>query len=360
MKAITLLLLLLTQICFTQSDVVSETLRQIEIKDDTIRSVYEWVTDNIKYDVNKLNDIKKGSKSRKPSGFKTEEEYKSHLLNKVGNQKKGVCEDYALLFNSLVKKLGYDAYIIEGYTKSEKGRVNRSIGHAWNAVKVNGEWKLYDTTWGAGYVKDGKKFVKNYDTQWYETDPEKMIKTHMPYDPVWQLLYTPLSYKNFENGTAVQNAEANYDFEVTIEEYLAQDKKQKMLDQVSRSENLGDGISLIDKWRKRMTKNVSMFGIEDKINTVEEAQVDATEAVDLYNKFIDAKNKQFKGNKYALDIVKQNLDDAKVLIQSSLNTYKSTDIKGRQATSQLRSAVKQCEKLLAAIDKQILFVEGME
>ncbi len=48
--------------------------------------------------------------------------------------------------------------------------------------KIDGEWKLYDPTWGAGNVKDGKRFIKNYNKEWYDVSPGEMIKTHMPFD----------------------------------------------------------------------------------------------------------------------------------------------------------------------------------
>jgi transglutaminase/protease-like cytokinesis protein 3 len=187
-----------------------------------VQSVFSWVTDNVRYDLNKYYDIKKRGGLKRNTKFKSETEYKSYLL------KKGVCEDYALLFDSVLKQLGYESYIVTGYTKDVRGRVSGSVGHAWSAVKVNGEWKLYDPTWGAGYVQDGKKFVKKYNEKWYDANPEYMIKTHMPFDPVWQMMNTPLSYKNFDTNKENSSSDVNLDYKTLINEFIKKDKKLRM------------------------------------------------------------------------------------------------------------------------------------
>jgi uncharacterized protein (TIGR03000 family) len=38
--------------------------------------------------------------------------------------------------------------------------------HAWNAVKLDGEWHLVDATWGAGGIKD-KQFVKKFKDYYF-------------------------------------------------------------------------------------------------------------------------------------------------------------------------------------------------
>jgi transglutaminase/protease-like cytokinesis protein 3 len=61
-------------------------------------------------------------------------------------------------FNDLAQKSGIQSYIIEGYTK-QYGKVS-SLAHAWTAAKINNKWYVFDPTWGAGYVNNGK-FFKN-------------------------------------------------------------------------------------------------------------------------------------------------------------------------------------------------------
>jgi hypothetical protein len=57
MKRLTIFFLFISQISFSQSIIVAETLDKIELNQDTIKSVFDWVANNIKYDVKKLNKI---------------------------------------------------------------------------------------------------------------------------------------------------------------------------------------------------------------------------------------------------------------------------------------------------------------
>lgn len=51
----------------------------------------------------------------------------------------GVCQGYALLAHSMLQKLGIETKYIVGYVGQE--------GHAWNLVKLDGQWYHLDTTW---------------------------------------------------------------------------------------------------------------------------------------------------------------------------------------------------------------------
>ena len=72
-------------------------MNQIVIEEDTVLSVYNWITDNISYDVANLDDLTDRSKRSNIKSTKSEAERKQAKLEKVIKQKKGVCEDYSLL-----------------------------------------------------------------------------------------------------------------------------------------------------------------------------------------------------------------------------------------------------------------------
>jgi hypothetical protein len=66
------------------------------------------------------------------------------------SSKTGICQAYAGLFYMLCKKANVDTRIVikgDGYDTS-KGKTSKgTIDHAWNLVKVNGNWYHVDTTW---------------------------------------------------------------------------------------------------------------------------------------------------------------------------------------------------------------------
>ena len=185
-----------------QSESLNEIIEAIDFEEDTVKAVFVWVANNVKYDLDKLKQMDDRDKAGKHNDeeFLTEESYREQLLETVIKKRKGVCYDFAILFDALVAALGYESYIVTGYTKTAEGKLNRGSGHAWNAVKVGESWHLYDPTWGAGYVRGGKKFVPNLNMNWYDVAPTEMIKDHMPLDPIWQLSKHPVNYHYFETG----------------------------------------------------------------------------------------------------------------------------------------------------------------
>lgn len=78
----------------------------------------------------------------------------------------GVCQGYALLAHSMLQKLGLETKYIVGYVGQE--------GHAWNLVKLGGQWYHLDTTWNDP-VPDRKGAVRY---QYFLVDDRTMAKDH--------------------------------------------------------------------------------------------------------------------------------------------------------------------------------------
>ena len=359
MKKLSILFLLISQFSFAQSSFVTETIKGIEFKEDTVKSVFDWLAHNIKYDVKKMKQIENGTFGKKLSEFRNKKEQDRYLLETVIKRKKGVCEDYALLFDELVGALGYESYVVTGYTKTAEGKLNRKIGHAWNAIKVNGTWQLYDATWGAGYVEDGRKFVKSYGKEWCDMPATEFAKTHMPFDPVWQLAANPMTYSDFENNTEAAKSATSYDYESLITAYLSKSEKEKMKEEVSRSKSLGKGIRLIESWRKNTTKNANLYDLHSQPELMDETFKKYNNSVDLFNDYIKAKNKNFKGRKWTPDYAKQNLKKAEGQISDAIATFKSVSVEDKKATRSIAKMLRDADKLLKAVGEELDFLEKM-
>lgn len=355
MKKLTLFLLFISQFSYAQSDLVTSALNQIPFTADTIQSVFMWVTDKVAYDVKAANKMKNTPpKERLVSYQSPEEKRKFHLTNTL-KHKKGICEDYSALFDTLVKALGYEAYVVDGYTKNSKGNLVRSIGHSWNVVKVNGYWKLYEPTWGAGSVRDGKRFIKKYNPKWFDVSPEEMIKTHLPFDPIWQLL-PPITYQNFQNNSAVISPEKNYDPNKLIAAYSQLDRKSKMESELQRSLAMGEGTSLLKRWRKELKENIARHGINSKVNELNAANDTFGQSVKLFNGFIEAQKKQFKGEKYSISNIKTNLEEAKIKAQSAMKVFQNVKLEDRKSKKSIDHAIKTTQNLLSQINRALAFI----
>lgn len=58
---------------------------------------------------------------------------------------KTVCQGYAMLAYRLLNALGIETIIIKGEARDRRGETNES--HAWNMVKLHGDWYHLDCTW---------------------------------------------------------------------------------------------------------------------------------------------------------------------------------------------------------------------
>lgn len=357
MRYLSIILLLSTQSLFAQNKLLDQTIAKIDLRQDTVKAVFDWITENVRYDVRKLSAIEDGSIKKKQGDHRTKEEYHDHLLQKVLETKRGVCQDYSLLFDAILTELGFGSFIIEGITQNSKGKVNRKVSHTWNAVQINGEWSLYDPTWGAGYIEDGKRFVKDYKPQWYKVDPKEMIKTHMPMDPIWQLSSNPINYKDFIEGQYQNSFDQAYDYPSLIEEFMNYGKKEQMQTQLTRSQKMESGMKLIDSWQRNLSKNIAQFGMNNNLDALDTATINSNAAVALFNDYVKAKNKQFKGSRYSIDKAKVLLTEAKTKTEGSLNIYKSIEVEDKKAVNFLNRSIKSSESLLKRINSELKFLE---
>jgi len=133
-----------------------------------------------------------------------------------------------------------------------------------------------------------------------------------------------------------------------------------MQDQVTRSIEMGEGIRLIEEWRRRMTETIGLYGITSQQDLLDEAIENSNRAVDLYNEYIAAKNKQFKGKKWTFEHAKQNIEEALEEVQIAIGIYKSIDVEDKRANYSLENTIRDLEKLLNAINRELSFVAEIE
>jgi peptidoglycan hydrolase-like protein with peptidoglycan-binding domain len=161
------------------------------------------------------NAISYGERARKP-------------LNTI-NSREGVCQDYAELFIALCKLSNIENNYVTGDGKTSAQDIGfYSPNHAWNVVKVNGHYQIYDLTWAAGTYDDiTNSFNKNFNSQYFNANPKEFISNHFPDNSKWQLLDIPISKNEYINSPTFSPEFKNLslkngivrsdDFEITFE-----------------------------------------------------------------------------------------------------------------------------------------------
>lgn len=171
------------------------------------RAIFTWITDRIRYDIDKFKEQLKNPKQRKITfdASKSLEEVKQQrqmaMARTAFKRERGVCEDYAYLFQYMCEHVGLEAVFIPGFGRNsfkDINRIHEYSNHAWNAVKIDGNWYLLDATWAAGNTDmHAGIFTKSFKSGFFMTPPQLFALSHFPDDEKWQLLKEPLSKAEF-------------------------------------------------------------------------------------------------------------------------------------------------------------------
>ncbi|PKQ61097.1 hypothetical protein BZG02_16765 [Labilibaculum filiforme] len=179
---------------------------------DRAKAAFIWLAKHIKYDTKGVNQVQKirFSYSSEEDLQAQKKQFRKNLALETLKSQKALCEGYATLYQEICLFLNIECVLIPGTAKrfvSEIGNTNLASNHAWNAVKINGKWKLVDITWAAGSVDYAKmEFMQEYTPAYFDSEPEEFAMKHYPDDEEWLLLNKKLSKEEFAFQPAVLNA----------------------------------------------------------------------------------------------------------------------------------------------------------
>jgi hypothetical protein len=145
---------------------------------EKVRAIFYWIADNVEYDYVNFRNNKVTSIQVQPET--------------VYRERKAVCEGYSNLFKSMLDLCNIESEVISGYARNgvETIFLNES-NHAWNTVKINSKWYLFDVTWARDTLN------KQVDDFYFKTDPKIFILNHYPLNYKWALLNTKYSLQDY-------------------------------------------------------------------------------------------------------------------------------------------------------------------
>jgi hypothetical protein len=134
-----------------------------ELTTDTekFKALFSWVAHNISYNYGAYFA---------PGGTYSN-------VQSILRHRSAICVGYAELMDSLCAYAGIPNVSVYGYAKDHLSDVHDSLyidNHAWNAVKLDGEWHVYDVTWTNG--------VPEYTlNRWNRRKSKMLAKTTVKY-----------------------------------------------------------------------------------------------------------------------------------------------------------------------------------
>lgn len=215
MKKLTTILILVftTSISFSQNQKLTDLIKEstelkldmwdlttfaeerIKDKENIAKFFYYWIGTNIHYDYETLNRLDNNSISNKEFWEKQDEVY-------VYTNRKAVCAGYAKLYNWFLDWVDIESIYITGHIRDDRNHFvelenDDNFRHAWNAIKIDGKWKLVDSTWGTSYDPTQSEF-------YFDIKPELAINTHFPENSKWQLLEKPVTLEEFNKSKFIK------------------------------------------------------------------------------------------------------------------------------------------------------------
>lgn len=290
------------------------------------RAIFIWVATNIQYDIENMYAL---------NFYETTEE----KISKPLQTRKGICENYAALFTDICLKSGIKSYVIEGYT--QQNGFSDYIPHAWCAVKLDSTWVMVDPTWGSGYVSNNK-FYKKINNSYFSSNPAVLIKSHMPFDFLWQFLNYPVTNQEFYEGKTQQNkTKSFFSYPDSIQAYNRQDHMTQLVSSARRIEKNGIKNSMIFDRLQHIKREIEYDRQNKIVNLFNSAVADYNEGINLYNQFIEYRNKQFLPKKSDSEI-KQMIDTPVNKIndaQAKLDEIKNPDSNTHVLITQLTKSI---------------------
>ena len=309
------------------SSLVAYLKQHLSTDDQLARAIYTWVSRNIKYNVYITYT------SRNEEADETKE------IQKILSERKGICQDYALLFKALEKEAGMDAYVIDGYNCRDGALLPDP--HEWCAAKVSGKWYMFDPTWGAGFVEN-YQFIPSPNHRFCKLLPDTLLKTHMPFDPMFQFRERPLSYEEFDTGVVdEQRSVPVFYWADTLALYARQDTLERLVSVRQRMLSNGRSNDLVYYMLELTSNNIRIAGYQKILNAYNMAMDLQGKATDAINEFVRYRNKAFEPLKPDAEI-QAMVDVPEELINradSAINSIRTAPERYREPILKLRDQI---------------------
>lgn len=307
------------------------------------QAVYTWITTYLRYNVYTTF-------TSHNEAYSEAQELENTLVTR-----EGVCRQFALLFTRIVEKMGIPAFVINGYNKSRSGIVMPEP-HDWCAAKIGEQWYLYDPTFGMGYV-DNYQFVSSQSMKYCHVLPEEFIQTHMPYDPIWQLLGHPYPYQEFDKGTFQQRPdEPLCNFNDSIKVYMQQPRLNQLISARNRIQRNGQANRLTQYYLQLTQANIGVYRQREVYDIYNKAIKLQNQGCDLLSDFILYRKNGLKPRKSAKEMCGKVDKALQVAITADSLLHTARDIP-QQYASAVQNLQTSISELIEEINRQKIFIE---
>jgi hypothetical protein len=297
-------------------------------KPERVRAIHRWIALNLSYDFN--SSIAELTKKENPE-----------IVASAFRTRKSVCGGYAGLMDSLFKLADIQSYVIDGYTIQE-GKINPNP-HAWVAAKIGEKWWIFDPTWSSGRLVNGS-YEHEFDESYFMVPPEKMILSHIPFDPIWQFLEFP---QYFVNGKVLRT-NIRYDFIDSIQLQQQLTNKEQITNEIRRINETQTTNQAIAKRLSFLYNNLDVELYNENIKLYNKAIKIYNEAVTKWDTYINFRNKHLED----IRLVKKRMPDLEEMLEM-LDKAGNLLKQMKELTSDLANGVFDLRRAIKSMKSQI-------
>ncbi|MBO9727801.1 MAG: hypothetical protein J7623_04085 [Chitinophaga sp.] len=286
-----------------------------------LKSLYGWMGNNISYDM--VNTFK-------PDYYTDTVD----AINKTLKTRTAICHGYASLFMDVSRRAGIPAWLVSGYPITAGKPDNAS--HMWVAVFTANKWQLIDPTWGSGYANNNK-FVRHLNWEYFLVSPAVFIKTHVPFDPLFQFQDHPLRHDEVRDGKwTAGSARPIFNYLDTLAAYTTMSEKDRAQNAANRIAQYGISNQLISVELTDLRNIIANAEHNEQVDAYNKQVGKINKASSLYNEVTNSFNQYvvFKNNQYTpaktdkeirewVDGMATQLDDIDKLLQTVTATEPS-------------------------------------
>ncbi|HEY6915675.1 MAG TPA: hypothetical protein VI413_13450, partial [Paludibacter sp.] len=237
--------------------------------------------------------------------------------------------------------VGIQSFVISGYTR--QGSQPDPLSHAWNAVLINSRYYEFDVTWAAAAN------AESID-QYFLVPPTVFIKTHMPFDPIWQFLNNPLTNTEFVAcDYSKLKVNSNYNYYDSISKLPSLSVLDKMIRENNRIVKCGLTNSLVRERAALNQKNINLFRYNLAVETY-------NEGVAVYNSYLDAKYKNFYGGELKQEQISNMLSKSRKRVVEAKTILNRIETDNRETNRLIRNTQESIYLQKQKLNKEDIFV----
>jgi len=318
---------------------------QISFSEDSVQSVFSWVSNYLVYDTQFPINKKKYSEPQE-------------LIRYALSERSGICQHYAELFHFIMSELNYPSYVISGYSNNTPGN-----SHAWNAVKIKGQWYLFDPTFASGGITSSGRFIKEYDAVWYKVHPDDFIRTHMPFDYVWQFKSSPITYKSFDENNFSETIKSDLNYESFTNTFTKLDDKAwcssaiaRVNEQAYRNPLVSNYLSYLNSisYGLEINEKVDAHNIEiERMNLAVEL---FNSSVTAFNDYMYAKNRRFKVSGFSTQFLQPKMNKILDDVSEAMAIFSTVETHNEQTMKVVRENLDLGHSFLQNIKTEQAFI----